>query len=60
MKDERGMMKDDRRELKDERGQRKFKIIPFLSLGFLMKDGDKSRHSTEPDKARNGISNGIF
>ena len=32
--------------MKDERGK--------------LEDEDKLRHSTEPDKARNGISNGIF
>ena len=37
-------MKVERGKLKEEREQRKEEI----------------RHSTEPDKARNGISNGIF
>ena len=42
-------------------GNSKLKIeFSFLSLEFFRKDVDKSRHSTEPDKARNGISNGIF
>ena len=56
----RGKMKDERGKRRDESGNSKFKIIPFLSLGFMMKDVDETRHSTEPDKASNGITNGIF
>jgi hypothetical protein len=40
-------------------------LVPFLNSKFKRKvergeRKEETRHSTEPDKARNGISNGIF
>ena len=53
-------MKDERGKMKDERGKLKVESWEMREKREKLREYEKARHSTEPDKARNGISNGIF